>query len=165
MCIPPRRLASHPQLRDLLGVAVYALSVTVIAVAVYAGVQAVAPVVASGAMSASDALDRWAQSDDGPSRRDSNFQRWLADREPARHPQPAEAAEPSLSAPVLSGPVGVAAAAKARAQAEMGSRRRSQARPRDAQDDARDDVALPFAAQPAEQTGHVPPAVDKHWVY
>lgn len=153
--------------RDLLGIALYAGALAAIALAAYAGMRAAAPTVMAGVVELSHDMDRWTGPDTNDTRQLSNFQRWTAAREVAKQPRPLVVAQPvpEPAEPVTIGPVGVAAAAKAKALAELRSRRSAQAtRARAVR--SKDDAALPPTAQPAEQTGYIPPPpVDKHRVY
>lgn len=160
---------SQPHVRDLLGVGAYVLALVAIGAVLYVGARAAAPAVLAGAMSRSQVLDRWTQPNGDEAHQPSNFQRWLADRQEAGGQQKTEpravvqqAVAPVASAPAVVGPVGVAAAARAKALAEIKSGR---AAPTGAQP-SRDEAALPPEARPAEQTGfRPPPPRDKHGVY
>jgi hypothetical protein len=149
---------SRPSVRDLLGVAAYGVAIATIAAAVYAGILAAAPIAGHGMLSASETLDRLTQPA-SQAHTPSNFEQWLVDRGAASRPKPDIAREKRRAVPELPAPTGVAAAAKAKAQAEFGQKT---ARKRI----VRDDAALPSNARPAQQTGYAPPPViDPHRVY
>lgn len=163
-----RQAASLPTYaRDLLGIALYVGALAAIALAAYAGIRAAAPTVMAGVAELSHDMDRWTDPDTNDTRQLSNFQRWIAAREVAKQPRPLVVAQPvpEPAEPVTIGPVGVAAAAKAKALAELRSRRGARAtRARAVRSE--DGAALPPTARPAEQTGYIPPPqVDKHRVY
>lgn len=165
MGILHHHLPSQPYARDLIGVAVYVLTVAAIAVALYAGARAAAPAVLSTAATTSDALDRWTEAEAGADHQPSNFQRWLADREAGKSsPLELEIMRPKPLQPVAvapAGPIGVAAAARTKALSEIRSGRGGHT----GIQPSRDDAALPPEARPAEQTGFTPPVRDQHRIY
>ena len=160
-----RRHSSSPTYaRDLLGISLYVGALAAIALAAYAGMRAAAPTVMAGVVELSHDMDRWTGPETNDTRQLSNFQRWMTAREIAKQPRPLVVAQPVVqpAEPVTIGPVGVAAAAKAKALAELGSRRGARVRAVRSEGDA----ALPPTARPAEQTGYIPPPpVDKHRIY
>ena len=160
----PRHTSSRTYAPDLLGIALYIGALAAIALAAYAGMRAAAPTVMAGAAELSHDMDRWTGPDMNDTRQLSNFQRWIAAREIAKQPRPLVVAQPvpEPAEPITIGPVGVAAAAKAKALAELRSGRGARARAVRSEDGG----ALPPTAQPAEQTGYIPPPpVDKHRIY
>jgi hypothetical protein len=170
MSVP--RLSSNPHIRDLIGIGSYLAGMVLVAVTVYAGLLFVAPFAADRAVQVSHAIDRWSDHDVDDDARLSNFQRWLEDQKASHQASLAPKREPMAGAePQLRqayGVTGIAAAAKAKALAEMGHRRTvGNTRPRrNRQTAVERDHILPRGARPAEQTGFVPPQPhDKHRVY